>query len=68
MSGKTIKILASGGGEFDCYLAMPKTDAPVVTVNINLPGASACVSMRAECASSRLSRISNGVGGTSRDR
>ena len=28
MSGKTIKILASGGGEFDCYLAMPKTDAP----------------------------------------
>jgi len=28
MSGKTIKILASGGGEFDCYLSMSKTDAP----------------------------------------
>ena len=28
MPGKTFKIIASGGGEFDCYLAMPKTDAP----------------------------------------
>jgi carboxymethylenebutenolidase len=29
MSAKTIKIRASGGGEFDCYLATPKTDAAV---------------------------------------
>ena len=29
MSGKTIKIRSSGGGEFDCYLAAPKTDAAV---------------------------------------
>lgn len=29
MSGQTVKIRSSGGGEFDCYLAMPKTDAPV---------------------------------------
>ncbi len=29
MSGKDVKIRASGGGEFDCYLAMPKTDAAV---------------------------------------
>jgi len=28
MSGRNIKILSSGSGEFDCYLAMPKTDAP----------------------------------------
>jgi len=27
MSGKTIKIRSSGGGEFDCYLVTPKTDA-----------------------------------------
>jgi carboxymethylenebutenolidase len=27
MSGKTIKIRSSGGGEFDCYLATPKEDA-----------------------------------------
>lgn len=29
MSGKDVKIRASGGGEFDCYLAVPKTDAAV---------------------------------------
>ena len=29
MSGKTIKIRSSGGGEFDCYLAAPETDAAV---------------------------------------
>jgi carboxymethylenebutenolidase len=29
MSGKDVKIRASGGGEFDCYLAGPKTDAAV---------------------------------------
>jgi len=29
MSGKDVKIRASGGGEFDCYLAVPKTDAIV---------------------------------------
>ena len=28
MSGQTVKIRSSGGGEFDCYLAMPNTDAP----------------------------------------
>lgn len=28
MPGKNIKILASGGGEFACYLSMPPTDAP----------------------------------------
>ena len=27
--GKTVKIRASGGGEFDCYLVTPKTDAAV---------------------------------------
>ena len=29
MSGHTVKIRSSGGGEFDCYLVVPKTDAPV---------------------------------------
>ena len=29
MSGQTVKIRSSGGGEFDCYLVVPKTDAPV---------------------------------------
>jgi carboxymethylenebutenolidase len=29
MSGKDVKIHSSGGGEFDCYLAVPKTDAAV---------------------------------------
>jgi carboxymethylenebutenolidase len=29
MSGQTVKIRASGGGEFDCYLVVPKADAPV---------------------------------------
>lgn len=29
MSGQTVKIRSSGGGEFDCYLAVPKTDTPV---------------------------------------
>ena len=29
MSGKTIKIRSSGGGEFDCYLVTPKTDVAV---------------------------------------
>jgi len=29
MSGKTIKIRSSGGGEFDCYLVTPKEDAAV---------------------------------------
>jgi carboxymethylenebutenolidase len=28
MSGKTVKIRSSDGGEFDCYLAMPETDVP----------------------------------------
>jgi carboxymethylenebutenolidase len=28
-SGKTIKIQSSSGGEFDCYLVVPKTDGPV---------------------------------------
>ena len=28
MSGTTIKIRSSGGGEFDCYLAMPTGDGP----------------------------------------
>jgi carboxymethylenebutenolidase len=27
MSGKTVKIRSSGGGEFDCYMVTPKTDA-----------------------------------------
>src|ERR1700744_5947337 len=26
MTGQTVKIGASGGGEFDCYVAVPKTD------------------------------------------
>jgi carboxymethylenebutenolidase len=29
MSGKDVKIRSSGGGEFDCYLAVPKTDTAV---------------------------------------
>ncbi|HEX4041907.1 MAG TPA: dienelactone hydrolase family protein [Xanthobacteraceae bacterium] len=29
MSGQTVKIRASGGGEFDCYLVVPNTDVPV---------------------------------------
>jgi len=29
MSGKDVKIRSSGGGEFDCYLAIPKTDTAV---------------------------------------
>jgi carboxymethylenebutenolidase len=29
MSGQTVQIRASGGGEFDCYLVVPKTDVPV---------------------------------------
>ena len=29
MSGQTVKIRASDGGEFDCYLVVPNTDAPV---------------------------------------
>jgi carboxymethylenebutenolidase len=29
MSGKSIKIRSSGGGEFDCYLSVPKTDTAV---------------------------------------
>ena len=28
-TGKTVKIRSSGGGEFDCYLVTPKTDAKV---------------------------------------
>src|ERR1700688_3914252 len=28
MSGQTVKIRSSEGGEFDCYLVAPKTDAP----------------------------------------
>jgi carboxymethylenebutenolidase len=28
-AGKTVKIRASGGGEFDCYLVVPKADAQV---------------------------------------
>jgi carboxymethylenebutenolidase len=29
MSGKDVEIHSSGGGEFDCYLAVPKTDPAV---------------------------------------
>ncbi|HYA05489.1 MAG TPA: dienelactone hydrolase family protein [Xanthobacteraceae bacterium] len=29
MSGKTVKIRATGGGEFDCYLVVPETDSAV---------------------------------------
>jgi len=29
MSGNTVKIRASGGGEFDCYVVVPKTDSIV---------------------------------------
>lgn len=32
MSGQTIKIGASGGGAFDCYLNVPKTDGPVPAI------------------------------------
>ena len=31
-AGKNIKLLSSQGGEFDCYLAMPKSDAPAPAV------------------------------------
>jgi carboxymethylenebutenolidase len=32
MPGQTIKIHAGEGGEFDCYLAMPKANAPVPAI------------------------------------
>ena len=32
MTGQTIKIRASGGGEFDCYVIVPKTDKPVPAI------------------------------------
>jgi carboxymethylenebutenolidase len=32
MSGQTIKIHSSEGGEFDCYLAAPKADAAVPAI------------------------------------
>ncbi len=32
MTGQTVKIRASGGGEFDCYVAMPDTDKPVPAI------------------------------------
>jgi carboxymethylenebutenolidase len=32
MTGKTVKIRASGGGAFDCYLAVPATQEPVPAV------------------------------------
>lgn len=32
MTGKTVKIRASGGGEFDCYLAVPSAQEPVPAV------------------------------------
>ena len=28
MSGQTVKIRSSGGGEFDCYVVVPQTDTP----------------------------------------
>jgi carboxymethylenebutenolidase len=28
MSGETVKVRASGGGEFDCYVIAPKSDTP----------------------------------------
>jgi carboxymethylenebutenolidase len=32
MTGQTVKIGASGGGEFDCYVVVPKTDKPVPAI------------------------------------
>lgn len=32
MTGQTIKIRASGGSEFDCYMIVPKTDKPVPAI------------------------------------
>src|SRR5947209_18155792 len=32
MPGKSIKLRSSGGGEFDCYLNVPRTDEPVPAV------------------------------------
>jgi carboxymethylenebutenolidase len=32
MSGQTVKIRSSGGGEFDCYVVMPKADRPTPAV------------------------------------
>ena len=32
MSGHTVKIRSSGGGEFDCYVAAPKADGPVPAI------------------------------------
>jgi carboxymethylenebutenolidase len=32
MSGQTVKIRASGGGEFDCYVNVPKSDTPVPAI------------------------------------
>jgi carboxymethylenebutenolidase len=32
MTGQTIKIRASGGGEFDCYVIVPKTDKPAPAI------------------------------------
>jgi carboxymethylenebutenolidase len=32
MSGQTVKIRSSGGGEFDCYVVAPKTDGPMPAI------------------------------------
>src|ERR1700730_13492034 len=32
MSGQTVKIRSSEGGEFDCYLVAPKSDAPMPAI------------------------------------
>ena len=32
MTGQTIKIRASGGGEFDCFVIVPKTDKPAPAI------------------------------------
>ena len=32
MSGQTVKIRSSGGGEFDCYVVTPKADGPTPAV------------------------------------
>ena len=32
MSGQTVKIRSSEGGEFDCYLNAPKADAPMPAI------------------------------------
>jgi carboxymethylenebutenolidase len=32
MPGETVKIRASGGGEFDCFVIAPKTDTPVPAI------------------------------------